>query len=95
MALHGNARRLPIWAPLDWTFAYGYVVLCAGCYASYRGAPAISILVIATLLALPNVVKNRTPQGSTAEFCAHIVIAILFAVVAHTVGWGIERAIGG
>jgi hypothetical protein len=55
MALYGNEQS---WARLDWTFAYGYAVLCVGCYASYQGAPASSILVIATLLALPNVMKS-------------------------------------
>ena len=95
MALYGNERRLRTWAPLDWTFAYGYAVLCAGCYVSYRGAPATSILLIATLLVLPNVVKKRGHQTSTVEIGAHLVVAILFALLAHTVGWGIERAIGG
>jgi hypothetical protein len=92
MALYGNAQS---WARLDWTFAYGYAVLCVGCYASYQGAPASSILVIATLLALPNVMKKRTRPISPIEFGAHLVVAILFALLAHAVGWGIEGAVGG
>jgi hypothetical protein len=95
MALYGKAPTARSWARLDWGFVYGYAVLCVGCYASYRGAPAISVPVVATLLALPNVVKEQAQRISPIEFCAHLVVAMAFALVAHAVGWGIERAIGG
>jgi hypothetical protein len=79
---------------LDWTFVYGYLLLCVGCYASYRGAPPLSMALIAGLLLLPNVMKKQPERISPVEFAAHLVVAMLFALLAHTVGWGIERAIG-
>jgi hypothetical protein len=95
MALHGNTTSSPrSWARLDWVFVYGYLVLCVGCYASYRGAPAASTLLIAALLALPNVLKKQSRRISPVEFGAHLVVAVLFALLAYTIGWGIERTIG-
>jgi hypothetical protein len=95
MALYGNDPRARSWARLDWSFVYGYVLLCAGCYASYRGAPAATILLTTALLALPNVVRKQAQPVSPVEIGAHLVVALFFALLAHTVGWGIERAIGG
>ncbi len=93
MAIHGvqAGRR---WARLDWSFAYGYAILCLGCYASYRGAPAATVVAIAALLTLPNVVKKKPQHVSPIEFGAHLVVAFFFALFAHAVGWGIGRAIG-
>jgi hypothetical protein len=94
MALYGNASTTRSWARLDWTFVYGYAVLCLGCYASYRGATAASILLVAGLLALPNVARRQAQRVPPVAFCAHLVVAAFFALLAYTVGWGIERAIG-
>jgi len=95
MALYGSTTTARSWARLDWTFVYGYVVLCGGCYASYRGAPAASIALVVALLVLPNVLRKQARSLSPIEFAAHLVVALFFALLAHTVGWGIERAIGG
>jgi hypothetical protein len=94
MALSGNAGRPRSWLRLDWASAYGYVVLCFGCYASYLGAPPLSIIATSALLALPHVVRFRGQNTSTIEIGAHVVVALIFALLAHIVGWGIAGVLG-
>lgn len=89
MALLGK-RQSPFWLLVNWSTAYAYVVLCVACYAAYLGAPSALILATGALLAIPNI-WNKT---STLEIGAQIVVALIFAAFAHTVGWGIAGVIG-
>jgi hypothetical protein len=79
---------------MDWAMAYSYAVLCAGCYASYFGAPILTIILVGTLLALPNIARARGPKISSVEIAAHVVTALMFALAAHIVGWGIVGVMG-
>jgi hypothetical protein len=89
LALFGKPQSR-VWALVNWTTAYWYVVLCVACYASYLGAPPLLILATSALIVLPSFRKKT----STLEIAAHIVVALIFATFAHTVGWGIAGVIG-
>jgi hypothetical protein len=90
MALFGKTcTKLPF---VDLTTLYAYLVLCVGCYASYLGATLPIVLPIALLLMLPHIIRARGP--SPIEVGAHVIVALIFAAVAHIVGRGIAGAIG-
>ena len=89
MALSGK-QQPRVWALVNWSTTYAYVVLCVACYASYLGAPSALILATGVLLAIPNIWKKT----STLEIGAQILAALIFAAFAHTVGWGIAGVIG-
>ena len=74
--------------------AYAYALLCAGCYLSYLGAPPLTIIAVGALLALPSIVKPGRQKASPMEFGVHIAVALIFALLAHIVGWGIAGVIG-
>jgi hypothetical protein len=93
MALSGNIRRPYAWLRLDWAIAYAYLVLCVGCYASYLGAPAPAVIVTSALLAIPNIATCKQPL-STIAIGAHALAALIFALLAHIVGWGIAGVFG-
>jgi hypothetical protein len=78
---------------MGWSLAYAYTVLCIGCAASYLGAPPTLIIVTSSLLALPFLVKARK-DTSPIEIAAQVAAALIFALLAHTVGWGIAGALG-
>ncbi len=94
MALSGKTVQPRLVARFDWATVYLYVVLCVGCYASYLGAPLQSILAVGALLALPNFAKSGQQPSSPVEIGAHLVMALIFAFLAHIVGWGIAGVIG-
>lgn len=94
MALSGNFSKPHIWMRLDWTIAYAYLVLCIACYASYLGAPPLAIIGTSTLLAVPNIATCRRQPLSTIAIGAHAVAALIFALLAHIVGWGIAGVFG-
>jgi hypothetical protein len=75
-------------------YFYSYIILCMGCYASYIGAPALSILVVATLLAAPSVTKAREEQVLTIETAGHSVSALIFAIITYALGRGIASVLG-
>jgi hypothetical protein len=93
MALSGNSKPHD-WLRLDWTTAYAYLVLSIGCYASYLGAPPLAMIGTSTLLALPNIAISRRQPISTIAIGAHAVAALIFALLAHIVGWGIAGVFG-
>jgi hypothetical protein len=88
LALSGKSQS--VWVLVNWTTAYWYVVLCIACYASYLGAPMSMIPVTGALIIIPSFWRT----ASTLEIAAHIVVALIFATFAHTVGWGIAGVIG-
>jgi hypothetical protein len=90
LTLFSAPRRIKLWAAM----LYAYLLLCIGGYASYLGAPPISILIIATLLALPNVVKPRGQGVIAIEVVAHSVAALIFASAAFAIGRGTASAFG-
>jgi hypothetical protein len=94
MALFGKVRKGHAWLRLDWTIAYAYLVLCIACYASYLGAPPLAIIGTSALLALPNVATCRRQPLSTIAIGAHAAAALIFALLAHIVGWGIAGVFG-
>ena len=66
---------------------YAYAILCAGCYAAYLSASALSIILIGALLALPNVV--RVDPRRKLEVIAHSVVGLMFSSIAYAIGRGI------
>jgi hypothetical protein len=68
-------------------------VLCLACAASYLGASPLIIFVTGCLLALPALLNGR---GDTfpIEIAAQVAAALMFALLAHTVGWGIAGVLG-
>lgn len=73
---------------------YAYILLCIGCYASYEGASALSIVIIGTLLTIRNVMTLDGQTARTIETVAHSVNALIFAGVAFVVGRGIALILG-
>jgi hypothetical protein len=66
---------------------YAYAILCAGCYAAYLDASAISVILVGALLALPNVV--RVDPRRKFELIAHSLAGLIFSSIAYAIGRGI------
>ncbi len=73
---------------------YGYIVLCVGCYASYKGAPAASLLIVAALLTLPNVRWDKMQSALSVETLAKSLNGLAFALIAYGLGRGISLLLG-
>ena len=73
---------------------YAYILLCIGCCASDMGAPALFILIIATLLALPSITWVRGQSVLAVEIVVHSINALIFASLAHVVGRGVAMIWG-
>jgi hypothetical protein len=72
-------------------YLYSYVILAAGGILGYRGAePALgAIVLLASLLTLPVVLKGRGQETLALTALASAVNALLFAAIAYGMGRGI------
>jgi hypothetical protein len=73
---------------------YDYLLLCICCYAAYLGAPALTVVIIATLLTAPNFSKVRGEGVLTVRVVAHSLNALLFSALAYVIGRGIALILG-
>ncbi len=73
---------------------YEYVLLVLAGWLAYRGAPALTIVVIASMLSLPRLLKIPSSQALSLEVATSMSISALFATLAYLVGHSVALLLG-
>jgi hypothetical protein len=85
MALSGKREH----AAHGYATLYAYGLLCMSCYLAFLGAPPLTVVAIALLLAVPNIASLDRYGVLSMAALVHVVNALIFTSLAHIVGRGI------
>ena len=66
------------------------LLLLAASWLAYRGAPAVVIVVVAALLALPRFIRDQNARDLSGATAFVAVNALLFSALAYGIGAGVS-----
>jgi hypothetical protein len=73
---------------------YEYLLLLTASWLGYRGASAVTIVLVAMLLTLPRLAKDQIGKELSVATVMAAANALMFAALAYAVGLGVASLLG-
>ena len=73
---------------------YDYLLLMTASWLAYCGAPAVVIVIVATLLSVPRFVRDQSAQELSLATAVATANALMFSALAYGIGVGVANLLG-